>query len=120
MSLKGSCHCGNVQLSVPHLTDTATECNCSICSRYAARWGYFTEQQVEVSVGEKGLQAYSYGDNMIAFQHCKNCGCLTHYTSTTPGPEARLAINYRMFGLDVMNTPVVRHFDGADSWKYLD
>ncbi len=118
--VKGSCHCGNVQLSVQKLTETATKCNCSICSRYAAIWGYFTESDVVVSVGSKGISAYCHGDKTINFNRCNECGCVTHYTSTTPSPGARLAVNYRMFP-DFFNSQVkIRRFDGADTWQYLD
>ena len=118
--LKGQCHCGNVELLIPRLTETATTCTCSICSRYAAIWGYFTESEVEVKIGEAGSTAYSHGDKLINFNRCNTCGCMTHYSSTTPTPDSRLAINYRMFSASEISGITVRVFDGADTWAYLD
>ncbi len=116
----GQCHCGNVRLTLSELTPTATECNCSLCSRYGAWWGYFTPQQVTIEVGTAGLNAYRHGDEMIDFQHCGQCGCITHYTSTDKAPSERVAVNYRMFESDVTLSLKLRHFDGADTWTYLD
>ena len=117
---KGKCHCGNVELIIPRLTETATTCTCSICSRYAAIWGYFIESDVVVKVGERGIGSYSHGDKLISFNRCNACGCITHYSSTAPEPGSRLAVNYRMFSLTDISEVKVRIFDGADTWKYLD
>lgn len=118
--IQGSCHCGNVKLSIPYLTDTGTTCTCSICFRYGSIWGYFTESQVRVEVKEGELRPYSHGDKLINFNHCSICGCLTHYTSTSPTEESRLAVNYRMFSSDIVSKMKVRVFDGADTWQFLE
>ena len=118
--IDGWCHCENVRLSIPNLTETGTRCTCSICSRYASIWGYFTESDVKVTVEEYGISPYSHGDKLINFNHCSRCGCVTHYTSTQPTPDTRLAVNYRMFGAEVLKQIKVKVFDGADTWQYLD
>ncbi len=117
--LKGQCHCGNVTLTIPYLTETGTECNCSICSRYAAVWGYFTEQEVEITVGPHGISNYCWGDKEITFHHCKICGCITHYSSNTPDSD-RVAVNYRMFNPSILQQLHIRLFDGADTWKVIE
>ncbi|MDB4511974.1 hypothetical protein N9060_00785 [Arenicella sp.] len=118
--IEGKCHCENVRISIPQLTNFATRCTCGICSRYACVWGYFTESEVGVSIGQLGVEEYCYGDKQINFIRCKNCGCVTHYTSTKSGPEQRLAVNYLMFERTVLDKLVIRVFDGADTWQYLD
>ncbi len=117
---KAQCHCGNVKLEVSELTSTATQCTCSICRRYAAVWGYFSEQTVRLHIGDKGIKAYRHGDEMIDFYHCDHCGCLTHYRATTPTPESRFAVNYNMFDPNIKQALHIRTFDGADTWQYLD
>ena len=47
-----SCHCGEVKLILPHFVDVVTDCNCSICYRYAALWGYYEKNSYQV-VGKK-------------------------------------------------------------------
>jgi len=118
--INGKCHCGNVKISIPHLTTTGTTCTCSICSRYAAVWGYFTNSEVKVSIGELGTKKYCHGEKQINFIHCKNCGCITHFASTKPGPDERLGINYRMFEQSVLDKLTIKVFDGADTWQYIE
>lgn len=116
----GSCHCGNVELRIPYISKTACSCNCSICQRYGAIWGYFEEAEVEVRVGPAGLSSYSHGDRQILFCFCAKCGCITHYLSADRQPRARLAVNYRAFPQQALGQLKIRHFDGADTWQYLD
>ena len=120
--LNGHCHCGNVSFSVGSLPATLTECNCSICHRYGARWAYYKPEQVTLTVGDVPTQTYRWGDEMIDFHHCPQCGCLTHYTGTGKDqqPVDRIALNSRMFPLSQTADITVRHFDGAQSWTYLD
>ena len=115
-----SCHCGNVQVGMSTLPATLTECNCSICHRYGARWAYFTRDQVSLVVGEAGISCYSWGDRTIEFYHCDRCGCLTHYESMEKQENSRFAVNARMLPPEPTSTLPLRHFDGADSWSYVD
>nr|QIH44547.1 aldehyde-activating protein [Vibrio ziniensis] len=118
--LTGHCHCGNITLKIPHLSKTATECNCSICSRYAAIWGYFKDSEVKIITKENNVGDYSWGDKDIIFHHCTNCGCITHYSSANKSNSERVAVNYRMFNPTILTTIKIRHFDGAVSWTYID
>lgn len=118
--IQAQCHCGNIQLTIPHVTETGTRCNCSICSRYATIRGYFKEKEVKVSVGEYNMDSYIHGDKMIDFKRCAKCGCITHYISTTPGPDSTVAVNYRLFGESLLQKVKVRDLDGADTWQYID
>jgi len=118
--IEGQCHCGNVQLSIPRLTETGTSCTCSICSRYASVWGYFTKSDVQVIVGKHGIDAYCHGDKTIKFNRCSNCGCVTHFTSRESKPDSKLSVNYRMFPATILQQIRVRVFDGADTWQYLE
>lgn len=117
---EASCHCNAVRISVPELPLSLTECNCSVCRRYGARWAYYTRDQVELAADAGALTAYSWGDRTIEFFHCRQCGCLTHYESADRTERSRFALNSRMLAPDVFASLPVRHFDGADSWSYLD
>jgi hypothetical protein len=117
--LTGQCHCGNISFSVPEKPDTLTECNCSMCHRYGSRWAYYKPADVTVTVKTTPTETYQWGDKMIDFHHCSNCGCLTHYTSTDPSSD-RLAINTRMCSLEDTKDIPIRLFDGADTWKFLN
>lgn len=42
---KASCHCGKVRIEIGTLPATVTDCNCSLCRRYGALWGYYRRDQ---------------------------------------------------------------------------
>jgi hypothetical protein len=75
---------------------------------------------VKLEAATATLAPYRWGDCTIDFWHCRKCGCLTHYTSVDEGPESRFAVNTRMLPPDAIESLTVRHFDGAESWQYLD
>ena len=115
-----SCHCGAVLIEIRDLPASLTECNCSICRRYGARWAYFPRNQVRMSAAAGALGAYSWGDRTIEFYHCRTCGCLTHHESVEKHGGSRFAVNARMLPPAATSGIRVRKFDGADTWKFLD
>ncbi|MCG9738435.1 aldehyde-activating protein [Shewanella insulae] len=116
-----SCHCGQVQLTLAMPPETLTSCNCSICSRYGALWGYFDPKDVSLNERTDSATAgYSHGDKYLLFYHCKTCGCVTHTLTTDKVSEPRIALNFRMAPQALRENIQIRHFDGADTWQYLD
>lgn len=118
--LTAECHCAAIRIHLPGAPPTVTDCNCSICRRYGALWAYYTRDQVEIEAAPGATAAYRWGDRTIEFCHCSRCGCLTHYESVDKHGRHRLAVNARMLPREVLATLPVRHFDGAESWEYLD
>jgi hypothetical protein len=117
---KSQCHCGNIKLIGNKLPLSVTSCNCSICNRIGALWAYFTEKDIQITVGKYPISKYSWGNKTIDFQYCSNCGCSTHYTSTLDDGTNRVAINMRMTSLKIIDKIPVRQFDGANTWKYIN
>ncbi|WP_235405980.1 GFA family protein [Pseudoalteromonas sp. SMS1] len=116
--MQGSCHCGNVIIDVSTKVNLATSCNCSLCHRYGAIWGYFEMAQVNVAHRSASVQSYKHGDEYLDFHHCTRCGCITHYTPTEKAESTRMAVNLRMFDKTVLQGVEVRYFDGADTWEF--
>lgn len=48
-----SCDCGSIEITVTK-PDQVTVCNCAICSRYQALWGYYSPGAVKVRMGGMG------------------------------------------------------------------
>jgi hypothetical protein len=111
--LKASCHCGAVRIEVETAPEMLTECNCSVCRRYAARWVYYTRRTARVVSDAAATIAYTWGDRSIEFHHCRTCGCVTHYESVEKSPDSRIAVNARMLEPEHTEAPSVRQFDGA-------
>lgn len=121
MTVEASCHCGAVKIEMPNLPKKFLECNCSTCGRFAAKWAYYPPDQVKIIMEPGATSIYTWGDNMLAFNHCKNCGCMTHYTTTEQADEKKVAVNGRMLTDRVLLDSVPsRHFDGRDTWKFVD
>ncbi len=115
MTYHGACHCGAVTFALEASPERLVSCNCSICRRTAALWCHTSTAKVTLN-GE--TDGYAWGDKMLAFQRCKVCGCVTHYTPLD-GTD-RMAVNMRMVDPEVIAEVPVRRFDGAESWAFLD
>ena len=118
--IRASCHCGAVIMEADSRPATVTSCNCSICRRIAGLWAYYTRSNARLVAGHDAVAAYSWNDRVIEFYHCRHCGCSTHYESVEKNPDSRFAINVRCLAPEELAPLKVRHFDGADTWKYLD
>ena len=118
--IHASCHCGAVVVEADTLPAIVTSCNCSICRRLGALWAYYTRARARVLADRSAVAPYVWGDRGIEFYRCSSCGCTTHYESVDKQPESRLAINARCFAPEDLAPLLVRRFDGAGSWKYLD
>lgn len=111
--MKITCHCRNIEIEVTTPVQV-TSCNCSICSRYNALWGYYKPEQVTISVGTAGQESYIWGDRELEFVRCSKCGCVTHYRTAPGQPDPRIAVNFRMAQEGEVENVAVRFFDGKN------
>ncbi len=118
--IEASCHCGAIKIEIDRRPRKLTQCTCSICRRYGAVWGYYTNKTARIVAGKKFAKAYTWGDKSIEFYHCNRCGSVTHYESVKKGPEDRFAVNFRMVDPADYQGVRIRTFDGGDTWKYID
>lgn len=111
-ALSGSCHCGAVQVSIPGAPEYVNDCNCSLCIKHGATWGYFKRTEVEV----KGDRTASYvhprmADPFVRLQFCTTCGCTTHCVAIDDTIDWA-CVNTRLFEPEAMAAVEVRHPDG--------
>ncbi|PWN32733.1 glutathione-dependent formaldehyde-activating GFA [Meira miltonrushii] len=93
--IKATCHCGNVAIEVPHKPKEICDCQCTLCRRYGAAWGYYNPKQVKVSLKpEASTKAYVWGDKELEFHFCSNCGCVTQWK--TIKESEKTGINTRL------------------------
>lgn len=111
--MKIECHCGNITLRSP-MPQQLTECNCSICRRYQALWGYFSPADVRINTGAAGASVYCWGDRELEFIRCANCGCVTHYRTIGGDGPPLVAVNFRMAEATVLADVPVRSVNGRD------
>ena len=118
--IKGSCHCGAVRFELADTPDWLTECNCSICRRLGALWAHADPARVTLIRDGDATISYVWGDRDLAFHTCRNCGCTTHWESLNSEVSTRMAVNCRLCDPDEVASIRVRHFDGAENWRFLD
>lgn len=119
--IHGSCHCGAVAWVFDGAPEKLTACNCSICRRIGGLWAYGTLANVTVIAAPDATNTYVQGDKTLATHSCRTCGCTTHWLALAPQDgDWRIAVNMRMAEPADYAGIRVRHFDGADSWTYLD
>jgi len=119
-TITATCHCGAVRIEIAEPPTRLTECNCSICRKLGALWAYYTKDQVTFVMAPDATVGYAQGEKSLATHHCRICGCTTHWASLSPENPDRVAINARLFPPEDRAGIPVRHFDGAETWTYLD
>ncbi len=119
--IEGSCHCGAVRIRVSTAPEQLTACNCSICRRLGMLMAYYVPADVEIEAAEGAMDAYVWGDKLLAFMRCATCGCPTHWEGLDPATKhERMGLNARLFDPEVIEGIRIRRFDGADTWAFLD
>ncbi|MGZ5198553.1 MAG: GFA family protein [Terriglobales bacterium] len=118
--LQGSCHCGAVRLALPSAPEKATKCNCSLCRRLGGLWAYYEFGTVQIQGHPENTASYIWGDKTLRTVRCNTCGCITHWEPLAAEPGARHGVNLNNFEPRLQETVQVRHFDGADTWTFLD
>ena len=80
--LKLSCLCGQIRVETKKQPDYINECNCTLCSKAGARWGYFHPSEVSVEGTAKGYCREDKDDPAAEIQFCAKCGSTTHWVLT--------------------------------------
>jgi hypothetical protein len=76
-SIRSSCHCGAITVTVPRLPEFVNVCQCTICRRYGAAWGYYHPDEVKIETKPNAVtKQYVWGDRGLSFNFCDNCGCM--------------------------------------------
>jgi len=91
--MKGSCHCGATQFTVPHRPATVTRCTCSFCTKRGVLWAYLdNEDDFVLTTSRDRVTTYQWGKYVIEHHHCAICGCGTWSRSPVWDRETRQAI----------------------------
>jgi len=80
--LKLSCLCGEVVLTLDKAPDFIHDCNCTLCTKTGARWGYFHPSDISVEGATKGYCRGDKDDPSAQVRFCLDCGATTHFVLT--------------------------------------
>lgn len=127
--LELSCHCGKVSVRIERRPEFVHECNCTLCRKAGATWGYF--QPSEVTVGGETAR-YCRNDKPVpgvAICFCPACGSTTHFEltdatiamfgNTMLGVNMRLADERELDGIE-LRYPDGRSWSGEGEFGYVE
>jgi hypothetical protein len=122
------CHCGLVRLTIGQLPDYIHECNCTLCRKTGARWGYFPSPLVGVEGATTAYRRADKADPGADVHFCGACGVTTHFTLTAEtvarfgqaltGVNMRLADESALAGIE-LRYPDGRAWSGAGPFDYV-
>jgi hypothetical protein len=109
-----TCHCGHISIEIPRVPNKLNNCNCTICRRYGALWAYYKENEVKVIAPEGSTDEYIWGDKVLRFVRCRNCGCVTHWQSLEYDANGKMGVNARNLDPSVLKNVPVEFSDGSE------
>jgi hypothetical protein len=115
--LEGTCHCGSVRLTLVRPPDYINECNCSLCRKLGACWGYCEAAAVTIGGSTATYLRHDVVEPTVGAHFCTTCGATTHW-KLTPFAAAkfavdRMGINMRLFTPEALAGIELRFPDGA-------
>jgi len=93
---RAACHCTAIRFELQHWPAWILDCNCTLCRRYGAIWVYPEDGSATIVQGEDQTQVYVWGDRMIGFHRCAECGCVTHMATLEDESPRIYGVNARM------------------------
>ncbi len=117
--MTGNCLCGDVTVSISHKPDFAHDCNCSLCRKTGAAWGYYKSADVSTQGDTISFVRRDKPDAGSEVHSCKRCGVTTHFQLTDSfkalHPSAdQVGVNMKLFRLEELEGIEVRFPNGKD------
>jgi hypothetical protein len=123
-----SCLCGQIRVETAKPPDYIHECNCSLCRKAGARWGYFHPSEVRVEGEATGYWRGDKVDPSALLHFCAECGVTTHFVLTESavakhgnvvmGVNMRLAEDRDLAGVE-LRYPDGRAWSGEGAFGYV-
>lgn len=126
--IKLSCLCSQIRVELAKHPVFIHECNCTLCSKTGARWGYFHPSDVAVDGDAQGYCRADKEDPSAEIRFCATCGSTTHFNLTSSavakfgntmmGVNMLLADQHDLAGLE-LRFPDGRAWAGAGDFTYV-
>jgi hypothetical protein len=112
-----SCLCGGVRVEVAVRPEYLHECNCKLCRKTGARWGYFHPSDVRVEGQTQGFVRQDKASAGSEARFCGTCGSTTHFVLTEAAKalhgDVMLGVNLRLADESDLAGIELRFPDGA-------
>ncbi|MGB7405726.1 MAG: aldehyde-activating protein [Pacificimonas sp.] len=111
--MTGTCSCGTVGVKVAEPPAFVNDCNCSLCRKVGALWGYYDAAAIEVTGSTSGYFRTDKNPALTEVHHCRTCGTTTHFVSHHPEAPSMRGVNMNLFALTDLSGVERRYPDGA-------
>lgn len=116
--LKLGCHCGGVRIELEEKPSYINACNCSLCAKSGAWWGYFEPASARVAGDTHRYRRADKDDPAVDVHFCPLCGSTTHFTLTeriiARLGNRHIGINMRLADMDDLAGVELRYPDGRN------
>lgn len=126
--LELACLCGQLHVRIEKRPDFVNECNCTLCSKTGARWGYFHPDEVTVEGTAADYRRDDKAEPAAEIHFCPRCGSTTHFTltesaaakfgNTLMGVNMRLVDESELAGIE-LRYPDGRAWPGEGDFNYV-
>lgn len=118
--MTGSCLCGAVSVTIEARPEFINDCNCSLCRKSGAAWGYFPAASV-TTTGDTVpfVRTDKPVPGAVAVHSCASCAATTHFVLTEAfkaqheGADV-VGVNMRLFEPDALAGVELRFPNGRE------
>ena len=114
-----SCLCGAVGVAIETKPEFINDCNCSLCRKAGAAWGYFTSSSVTTFGVTVPFVRRDKTAPSVEVHSCASCATTTHFVLTESFKERNrsadlVGVNMRLFDPDELYGVEIRFPNGKD------
>lgn len=123
-----ACFCGAVSVTTAKRPDFVHACNCDLCRKAGARWGYFDPAEVAVNGATATFRRHDKPEPGVDVHFCPACGSTTHFRLTEAavsqhgdvmmGVNAGLANEAELAGIE-LRYPDGKNWSGEGEFGYV-
>jgi len=119
--MTNTCACGSVTVTVKRKPDFINDCDCNLCRKSGAAWGYFAADDVEADGRTIAFARKDKAVPIVEIHSCAVCGSTTHFTLTdayqAEHPDVdQVGVNMRLFDADQLDGVQVQYPNGS-AWS---
>lgn len=119
--MTNTCTCGSVTITIKKKPDYVYDCDCNLCRKSGAAWGYFASDQVEADGQTIAFARKDKSIPIVDIHFCTVCGSTTHFTLTdayqAEHPDVdQTGVNMRLFDLDQLDGVEIQYPSGS-AWS---
>ncbi|MEM5517751.1 hypothetical protein WNY37_12400 [Henriciella sp. AS95] len=117
--MTATCLCGAVTVTVETAPDFIHDCNCDLCRKTGAAWGYYPSASASATGKTTAFMRKDKPNAGVEVHTCQTCGATTHFElapafkAQNPGADL-LGVNMKLFAAADLTGVEVRYPNGKD------